>query len=98
MLVSCVTMSQLNSDIVQLSLNSEQFPKNMDSDMTVTKHNGGRKGAKFEDDMEKYRAWFATGTKRTQHKNAIKLRKYCEWHACSQLYISAPQHLYKPHA
>jgi hypothetical protein len=64
---------------VQPSLNSEQFPKNVDSDMTVTKHNGGRKGAKFESDMEKYREWFTTGTSRTRHKNAIKLRKYCEW-------------------
>jgi hypothetical protein len=74
-----VTVSQLNSDIVQPSLNNEQFPKNVDSAMTVTKHNGGRKGAKFESDMEKYREWFTTGTKRTRQKNAIKLRKYCEW-------------------
>jgi integrase len=39
----------------------------------------GRKGNGFEADMENYRKYFSRGTKRTQNKNAIKLKQYCEW-------------------
>jgi len=39
----------------------------------------GRKGNGFEADMEVFRKYFSRGTKRTQNKNAIKLKKYCDW-------------------
>lgn len=39
----------------------------------------GRRGRKYESEMEKYRKWFTTGTVRTRYRNASKLKKYCEW-------------------
>lgn len=45
----------------------------------ATKGNAGRKGAEFESAMQQYRKWFTTGKKKTQHRNAIKLKRYCEW-------------------
>ena len=47
--------------------------------MTTTKGNAGRRGYEYETEMEKYRAWFTTGTLATRYRNAGKLRIYCEW-------------------
>lgn len=43
------------------------------------KSKAGRKGYKFEQEMEAYRRYFTTGTKKTQYRNAGKLKAYCEW-------------------
>ena len=39
----------------------------------------GRKGNNYETEMEEYRKYFSRGNKRTQNKNAVKLKKFCEW-------------------
>lgn len=43
------------------------------------KGNAGRKGREYESDMEKYRKRFTTGNVRTQYRNAVKLKKFCQW-------------------
>jgi hypothetical protein len=39
----------------------------------------GRKGSKFEKDMEEFRKWFYKGKRTTRNRNAIKLKAYCDW-------------------
>jgi len=39
----------------------------------------GRKGNGYETDMEVFRKFFSRGKKRSQYRNAVKLKKYCEW-------------------
>jgi len=43
------------------------------------KSKAGRKGYRYEAEMEAYRRYFTTGTKKTQYRNAGKLKAYCEW-------------------
>lgn len=39
----------------------------------------GRKGAEYETSMEEYRKYFSRGSKQTRYRNAVKLKRYCEW-------------------
>jgi len=60
------------------------------------KAKSGRKGYKYEGEMEAYRKWFATGKQKTRFRNAGKLKIYCEWLGKSpeqlkQEYIEARQ-------
>lgn len=48
------------------------------NDKTMRKK-AGRRGYEFENSMQEYRKWFTTGSKKTQNRNAIKLREYCKW-------------------
>lgn len=42
------------------------------TEQTLSK--AGRKGNGFENDMEAYRKYFTRGKKRTQYRNAVKLK------------------------
>jgi len=39
----------------------------------------GRKGNGYEAEMGEYRKYFSRGTKRTRYRNAVKLKRFCEW-------------------
>ncbi len=39
----------------------------------------GRKGNGYETNMEVFRKYFSRGKKRSQYRNAVKLKKYCKW-------------------
>jgi len=47
------------------------------TEQTLSK--AGRKGNGFEADMDVYRKYFSRGKKRSQYRNGVKLKKYCEW-------------------
>jgi len=49
------------------------------SSENIMKAEAGRNGYRYEQEMEAYRRYFTTGTKKTQYRNAGKLKAYCEW-------------------
>ncbi len=49
------------------------------NDTRQTLSKAGRKGNNYETDMDIFRKYFSRGKKRSQYRNAVKLKKYCEW-------------------
>lgn len=59
-------------------IHKQEKPTNQESiEQTLSK--AGRKGNGYETEMEVFRKYFSRGKKRSQYRNAVKLKKYCEW-------------------
>ena len=71
-------MSKQNVRLYE-SIDHKQEKQTGQKDTEHTLSKAGRKGNGFEADMEVFRKYFSRGKKLTQKKNAIKLKKYCEW-------------------